>query len=290
MSAAASVKLTLQEKQSIEAALQHIEPHIVSRGAALMRERAVRSFRWMAEGLEAQVQGSKVYKTSIFFRGDKALPSCTCPYGIDCKHAVAAMLELRKYAGISVAAVPASPQAPAPKQKEAAPSSNSLAGQFISRHGKPLPKAALSTLQSMEPWWQNKISRVEQAVLLQTCGHAGRGYQKITLWPEELPPTTVWEFLAYIATALKLYNVALPDPLPEGVDPKLQKELVQKAHRLQAVKEWKTFMGQWQEAEQEEILPGPDRCLGPGASFARGRLCQGHSKATQGTQPQSFVW
>lgn len=100
MPAASSVKLTAEEKQAVEHALQALAPHIVSRGAALMRERAVRSFRWIATGLEAQVQDTRLFKTVIAFVPDGARPSCSCGEGPSCKHTAAVLLELRRHASL----------------------------------------------------------------------------------------------------------------------------------------------------------------------------------------------
>lgn len=253
---AAAIKITPAQRVSIETSLQDYAPHIVSRGAALMRERAVRSMTPIPGGLVAQVQGSRIYQITLSWTEKEAVIGCSCPMGKHCKHAVALLLELRKNAvPVSLPKKPTNLASPSPS---AAPSLSTLAGQVIAKLGRPLPTEARQTLQAVEPWWTNKISKVEQASLLQSCGRSAWGYQKVTLWPAEIPPADLWEFLACLAIALKKLNAQLPDPLPSLLDPGLQKELTAKWQRHHAVQEWKTFMGQWQDPDLDETEAGPE--------------------------------
>eukprot|EP01031_Cornospumella_fuschlensis_P008021 gene8021-9902_t len=69
MSSASSITITPKQYGDIQRLLQDLESHIVARGAALMRDRAVRSLKWSAEDntVTAQVQGGKLYKTQLEF-------------------------------------------------------------------------------------------------------------------------------------------------------------------------------------------------------------------------------
>lgn len=263
MSAAASIRLTPEQRTELEEALNDFESHIVSRGAALMRERAVRSIRSIenGSGIEAQVQGGRLYTTSIFFEEGEALAHCTCPYEIDCKHAAALILELRKNAGVRITSAQAAPKTSpeVKKQAEIPLSITSLAGQVTAKFGKPLPKPALQFLNNIEPWWENKISVVEQSSLYRICERQGYwGYSKSVLWPSELPPTDIWEFLAYVSFTLSRLSLSMPSPLADVVDKKVVKTLRDKWDRLNAIQEWRQAMGQWQEPDPAESETGPE--------------------------------
>ncbi|WP_166647195.1 DEAD/DEAH box helicase [Prosthecobacter fusiformis] len=264
MSAAASIKLTREQRDSLAAALRIFESHIVSRGAALMRERAVRSLRWVEDGLglEAKVQGGKLYTTTIFFDGEEASTHCTCPFARGCKHAVAVVLELNKHAGTEVRPLPLTEgklTLPAAEKKADLLPPDSLAGQVQAKIGKPLPKPALQFLNAVEPWWLNKVAVVEQLVLQQLCGRSNYwGYRQAILWPDELPPADIWEFLAYLAAAMKKASLEMPAPLSEVVDLKLQKELLKKWERLKEIAQWKADLGRWQEPDQESGALAPE--------------------------------
>lgn len=266
MSAAAVIQLSQEQRESIIAALNLFESHIVSRGAALMRERAVRSLRWVEDGLglEAKVQGGKLYTTTLFFDGPEAVTDCTCPYKHDCKHAAAVILELRKHAGQASSTTPPSsvsaskPKKPTASEAPALPP-DSFAGQIEAKAGKKLTKTALKFLSTIEPWWLNKISLIDQMAIHQACGRSNYwGYRQLSLWPDELPPTTIWEFLAYLAMAMKKSSLEMPPPLSEAVDPSLQKDLLKKWQRLQEIEEWKKNLGSWQEPEEEASAPAPE--------------------------------
>jgi uncharacterized Zn finger protein len=68
---------------------------IVSRGKSYQRQGLVSELAVTADGaLLAWVDGAEVYATTVFLGEDGSLDSeCTCPYGLHCKHAVAAVLE-----------------------------------------------------------------------------------------------------------------------------------------------------------------------------------------------------
>ncbi|MCW0220504.1 MAG: hypothetical protein OJI67_19405 [Prosthecobacter sp.] len=81
MSAAASIRLTPEQRTELEEALNDFESHIVSRGAALMRERAVRSIRSIenGSGIEAQVQGGVFTPPPSSSKRGKLWPTAPAP-------------------------------------------------------------------------------------------------------------------------------------------------------------------------------------------------------------------
>lgn len=69
-------------------------PTIVSRGRSYQRSGAVQELATTKDNtLVAWVQGSFRYATTVKLDGHKPVSLCTCPYGFNCKHGVAVVLE-----------------------------------------------------------------------------------------------------------------------------------------------------------------------------------------------------
>ena len=67
---------------------------IVSRGKRYQRNGSVSELARTADGgLIAWVEGSRRYATMVEMRDGELLSHCTCPYGLNCKHAVAAVVD-----------------------------------------------------------------------------------------------------------------------------------------------------------------------------------------------------
>jgi uncharacterized Zn finger protein len=67
---------------------------IVSRGKRYQRNGCVSELARTADGgLIAWVDGSKRYAAMVAIRDGELLSHCTCPYGLNCKHAVAAVVD-----------------------------------------------------------------------------------------------------------------------------------------------------------------------------------------------------
>ncbi|HSB04811.1 MAG TPA: SWIM zinc finger family protein [Thermodesulfobacteriota bacterium] len=67
---------------------------VLSRGRSYQRNHQVKDLgRTQDEGLIAWVLGGDEYATHVYFDDKKLISVCTCPYGANCKHAVAVVLE-----------------------------------------------------------------------------------------------------------------------------------------------------------------------------------------------------
>jgi uncharacterized Zn finger protein len=67
---------------------------VLTRGKSYQRSGYVKDIGISADGkLAAWVQGAKPYAVKVGFKRGKLSSSCTCPYGTDCKHAVALVIE-----------------------------------------------------------------------------------------------------------------------------------------------------------------------------------------------------
>lgn len=169
----AALPLSEGQRAAIEQALEGIQSHIVSRGAQLMRERAVRKLQWddAQEEIKAQVQGGQLYKTWVSFVGDKAHTECTCPYGINCKHGVAVLLELRKSAVIKEELKLRQPLSRMAEKAEAKLAlKKQIAGELEETlmkllDGKVLPAKARQVVSKLEPLWAKRTPAITESEL-----------------------------------------------------------------------------------------------------------------------------
>lgn len=258
MPTAQEIFLTTEQHQMLETALVDHPEAVVARGAALMRERAVRSVAWVTPGqvIEAKVQGGHLYTTKLTFGDERASTDCTCDYGEDCKHGVALVLELRKNAGRRTK--PAGPNI-AVAAKLPPPDPSSMAGMVTEKLGKPLPVAARTFLTHLERWREGGQHIIDQSQLQQLCGRKNYwGYGKLEVYPAESPPKTIWEFLAYFAYVLRRSQLSMPEPLNEAVDLKLQKQLITEWERVKEVAQWRQSLAQWQESSPDDEPEAPE--------------------------------
>ena len=67
---------------------------VFSRGQGYQRSHRVQELaQTQTGGLVAWVQGGHRYATQVDFEDGDLTSTCTCPYGVSCKHAVAVVLE-----------------------------------------------------------------------------------------------------------------------------------------------------------------------------------------------------
>lgn len=282
MATAQDITLTIQQHQLLEAALQRFGDNAKLRGAALMRERAVRSVSWVAMGtiLEAKVQDDVLCTTQLTMDDEWVETDCSCDADEDCKHAAALLLELRKNAMVGKLLVKAPPaerpvtvSAPAPEPAPA-PVPVTLVSLVAEKLKTPMSKHTLDFLNVADRWWKSGGHRVDQSQLFELCGRRSYwGYGKVDLFPTEAPPQTAWEFLAYLAAAISKCDIAMPGSLKEVVDVKLQKALMVKWERLREIAMWQQSLGNWQEATLNEVQEAPELRLQlyPGAAVVQVR-------------------
>jgi uncharacterized Zn finger protein len=88
------LKKDLFEKLSWHDLEQWTGSRVLSRGQGYHRDRRVQGLaQTQSGGIVAWVQGGRRYATEVDFKGGELISVCTCPYGNNCKHAVAVVLE-----------------------------------------------------------------------------------------------------------------------------------------------------------------------------------------------------
>jgi uncharacterized Zn finger protein len=88
------LKKDLFEKLSWSDLEQWTGSRVLSRGQGYHRDHRVQGLAQTQSGsIIAWVQGGRKYATEVDFRDGELISVCTCPYGNNCKHAVAVVLE-----------------------------------------------------------------------------------------------------------------------------------------------------------------------------------------------------
>jgi superfamily II DNA or RNA helicase len=254
MASAQDIHLNPEQFEHLEEALKTLPSPIVTRGATLMRERAVRSLSWKLPGvlMEAKVQGTRLYTAQLTFDDDAASTDCTCEYGDDCKHGVALILELRKNAQRT-----APPTSVSNQQSKLDP--ESLAGIVVAQTGKKLSQQAVFFLNKADYLWKTKSRAIDQSQLHEMCGRQSFwGYGKMELYPEELTPKSASEFLVFLAEAVRKCQLIMPEPILAAVDAKLHKSVMAQWQRIKEVNHWRASFEKWQEPSETEAQTVPE--------------------------------
>jgi hypothetical protein len=261
MATAQDIYLTTAQHQLLEAAIRGFDPDIMTRGAALMRERGVRSVTWVMKGeiIEAKVQDDRLNTTQLTMNDEWAETNCSCDAEEDCKHAAALLLELRKNSARTMTAKLAPSAHKAVAVTSTALESVTLVSLVAEKMKAPLSKHALDFLNIADRWWKSGGTRVDQSQLFQLCGRQSYwGYGQVELFPPQAPPQNGWEFLAYLSAAISRCDIALPGSLVEVVDVKLQKALLVKWERLREITKWQQSFGNWQDTALNEVQESPE--------------------------------
>jgi len=89
-----TLKKDLFERLSWHDLEQWAGSRVLSRGQGYHRDHRVRELaQTQSGGIVAWVQGGQRYATEVDFENGELISICTCPYGNNCKHAVAVVLE-----------------------------------------------------------------------------------------------------------------------------------------------------------------------------------------------------
>jgi uncharacterized Zn finger protein len=89
-----TLKKDLFEKLSWHDLEQWVGSRVLSRGQGYHRDQRVKGLaQTQTGGVVAWVQGGQRYATEVDFEDGKLISVCSCPYGNNCKHAVAVVLE-----------------------------------------------------------------------------------------------------------------------------------------------------------------------------------------------------
>lgn len=253
-----SLSLSPEQASAAHRWLQGVSRKVLSRGKELARFRAVIELEWddhaRKPGIVATVQGGEQYQLTLpFTKGEFGTSTCTCPYAVDCKHAVAAVtvaLQAPRLLPLRLGATLNSEQPPNLMGKQSNPSSargtDGLLKYISERSKKPLSAIATDRLRTIDEWWQARKHHVNLGQFLRLLGLrdfvAG---DSAHLYASADPPRDALEYLACVDAEVTRRGGQLPAPLPDFIDRARQEEMLTALHRDKQVKEWQHRIQGW---------------------------------------------
>lgn len=157
----------------------------------------------------AQVAGTRLYRVKLEFDGEFWSSSCSCPFGVDCSHGIATMLELLRREESPHAAATTEP--PPPDRIEDA---------LRQRLGRPFTNVEIKFIRRIadlyqRATWQRVLLRCELRNLIPHM--RGSGWEPLDLWSKF--PSTEFKFWRYVIWAIRNEGGAVPDDLAAASDP-----------------------------------------------------------------------
>jgi hypothetical protein len=184
----------------------------------------------------AVVRGGEDYKVELSFADNIWLTKCSCPMNYDCKHVVAAMLELERLAGEDGNIGARKPKTPSRNPDQF--SNSPLADRLTAALGRKLRQPELNFVRQIQSLYQ--VARYRQLTErdLGTINPQWYfSYQPLNLWPE-FPSDDFYCWL-FIAWELRRGEVPYPDFMEAITDFSLiEKEIIQ-WQRDKEIDRWK---------------------------------------------------
>ena len=172
------------------------------------------------ESFAAVVQGGEDYDVSLEFAGRTWSSHCSCPMEYECKHAVAAMLELRQCAsaepadsakqGIAAAAKLRRQNHPSPGRAPQ-PARSPLYNRLVEHLGRELIQAEAEFIRKVQTLHANANFRKLTNSDLGAISYGGNAYawQPLDLWPD--PPRDDFHLWLFVAWELRRRKARYPE-------------------------------------------------------------------------------
>jgi superfamily II DNA or RNA helicase len=200
----------------------------------------------------AIVRGSQDYAVTLQYADQNWVSGCSCPMQYDCKHTVAAMLELQRLWAKE------SPEAPAPApvangkptRKKSAPASRPLAPQppasalyerLVEQLGRPLDPVEAGFVRRVQYLYANiNYRQLTESDLNQLFPlHFGYGWAGLDLWPKM--PGDDYELWLYLAAELRRRNIPLPGYMAAITDYSPIEATLKQWERQKEVARWQAW-------------------------------------------------
>ena len=233
--------------QGIERFLQLVPAQTRQRGLAYQMEGRVVVLESIAPDVSylAVVRGGENYSIALDFIDNVWQSSCTCPMEYDCKHAVAAMIELQKRSnsGLQDKHPPALSPKPAPPRGIPQPMGSPLYRRLVEHLGRELVLKESEFVRKVQSLYAQATYRelTDNDLASLTYGHNLYGWQPLRLWPA--PPTDDHSFWLYIAWELRGRQVSYPEFMEGITDFSLVEAAIQNWERQKEIERWKNWFG-----------------------------------------------
>ena len=194
----------------------------------------------------AVVRGSAIYAVTLKYSEQNWISECSCPMQYDCKHTVAAMLELQRLWAKEASESPPSNKAAKKKSPRAArtlvppPPPSPLHSRLVEQLGRPLNYAESVFVRKVQMLHANTgIRLLTESDLSQLFPQQfGYGWTGLELWPK--PPQDDYECWLYLAAELRRRKVPPPDYMVAITDYAMVEAALEKWERQKEVDRWQT--------------------------------------------------
>lgn len=240
----AKFTLTPEERDHLESFQLRLVPQVAGRGQELWKAGAVLQADWTDDhtSILAEVaEEGQVEKLELTFgRLGIRASQCSCAYGINCRHAAAAVLHI-----LNVAPKVRSKPAPAAVPKNL----SNFRQQLMTNSGRDqLPAAATQAVAVIERWFREEKRVVTETDLFAVSTSPGSwSYTRrdVVLYPKGFAPKDEMDLLCFVEYALRASNRKLPPGLHAGINLERQQELISEWERQKIIKEWKNRLASW---------------------------------------------
>ena len=217
------------------------------------------------EAYTAIVRGGEDYAVTLNYADRNWAADCSCPMHYDCKHTVAAMLEVQKrWAEESPAKpIPTLPPANKPaKQKPPRdlrplvpqPPASPLYERLVDQLGRPLDFPEAGFIRKIQTLYANAGYRqlTENDLSQLFPRHFGYGWVEVDLWPKK--PKDDYELWLYLAVELRRRKIPLPGYMEAITDFTTLEAGIKKWQRQKEVAQWQD----WFASHEPNVAPTAD--------------------------------
>ncbi|MEI2727399.1 MAG: DEAD/DEAH box helicase [Verrucomicrobiota bacterium] len=217
------------------------------------------------EAYTAIVRGGEDYAVTLNYADRNWAADCSCPMHYDCKHTVAAMLEVQKrWAEESPAKpIPTLPPANKPaKQKPPRdlrplvpqPPASPLYERLVDQLGRPLDFPEAGFIRKIQTLYTNAGYRqlTENDLSQLFPRHFGYGWVEVDLWPKK--PKDDYELWLYLAVELRRRKIPLPGYMEAITDFTTLEAGIKKWQRQKEVAQWQD----WFASHEPNVAPTAD--------------------------------
>jgi len=213
----------------------------------------------------AIVRGSEKYSVTLNYSEQNWASDCSCPMRYDCKHTVAAMLELQQLwakdspattaTTTTAANKPVKKKAPrSPRSLVPQPPASPLCERLVEKLGRPLDFPEASFIRKVQTLYAASCTRLltESDLSQLFPQHFSYSWTGLDLWPK--PPEDDYELWLYLAAELHRRKISLPDYMAAITDfTRLEADL-RNWERQKEVARWQV----WFETNETVAPPAAD--------------------------------
>jgi superfamily II DNA or RNA helicase len=213
----------------------------------------------------AVVRGGQDYAVTLKYSDQNWTSDCSCPMHYDCKHTVAAILELQglwaKESAAAPALVPAANNKPAKKKSARSPRplvpqppTSPLYERLVAQLGRPLDYVETSFVRKVQNLYTNiNFRQLTEGDLNQLFPqHFAYGWAALDLWPKR--PGDDYEFWLYLAAELHRRKASLPGYMTAIADFTPIEADLKRWERQREVAHWQT----WFETNETAVPPAAE--------------------------------